>query len=67
MHAQRPMPARRVFAAIRRHADFDFDPDICVVKSDEDEDGGFCGACNGSGEGMYDGSTCQTCGGSGEF
>lgn len=25
----------------------------------------MCGACNGSGEGMYDGSRCRTCGGGG--
>lgn len=25
----------------------------------------LCGACNGSGEGMYDGSTCPVCKGSG--
>jgi len=33
---------------------------------DEDEEFGICGACNGSGEGMYDGSTCYACGGAGE-
>jgi RecJ-like exonuclease len=26
----------------------------------------YCGACSGSGEGMYDGTTCMTCRGKGE-
>lgn len=35
--------------------------------SDEEEDeGGYCRSCSGSGEGRYDGSSCSTCGGSGE-
>lgn len=34
-------------------------------EEEEDEDE-ICGACNGSGEGMYDGSTCSACKGAGE-
>lgn len=33
---------------------------------DDDEDGGYCPACNGSGEGAFDGATCSTCRGKGE-
>lgn len=33
---------------------------------EEEEEGGYCPQCNGSGEGMYDGSRCSACGGSGE-
>lgn len=29
------------------------------------EDDALCGACNGSGEGMYDGSSCGSCCGTG--
>ncbi len=32
----------------------------------EEEEGGYCPQCAGSGEGMYEGSRCGTCGGSGE-
>ena len=32
----------------------------------EEEEGGYCPQCSGSGEGMYDGSRCSACGGSGE-
>ena len=32
----------------------------------DDEEGGYCPQCSGSGEGMYDGSRCLACGGSGE-
>ncbi len=32
----------------------------------DDDEGGYCPTCNGSGEGMYDGSRCSNCGGSGE-
>jgi hypothetical protein len=32
--------------------------------ADEDE-GGYCPQCAGSGEGMYDGTRCSSCGGSG--
>lgn len=34
------------------------------IEEDDDEDE-ICGACSGSGEGMYDGSTCYRCKGSG--
>lgn len=30
------------------------------------EEGGYCAACNGSGEGMYDGARCPVCKGRGE-
>ena len=30
-----------------------------------EEDEGYCGSCNGSGEGMYDGSVCSSCAGTG--
>ena len=32
----------------------------------DNEEGGYCPQCSGSGEGMYDGSRCSACGGSGE-
>lgn len=32
----------------------------------EQDEGGICPACNGSGEGMYDGAICSVCRGSGE-
>ena len=32
---------------------------------EDDDDEPICGACNGSGEGMYDGSTCYKCHGYG--
>lgn len=35
-------------------------------EGEEEEEDGICGACNGSGEGMYDGSRCYSCKGSGE-
>lgn len=30
-----------------------------------DQEGGYCGACNGSGEGMRPGTCCTACGGHG--
>ena len=36
-----------------------------LANMDNDDEGGICPACNGSGEGMYDGSSCHSCGGSG--
>jgi len=60
----------------QRHADTVHPCPVCRVEmrtlaeleddEDEDEESGICGACNGSGEGMYDGSTCYSCGGAGE-
>ena len=32
-----------------------------------DAESGICGACNGSGEGMFDGARCATCKGEGEL
>jgi RecJ-like exonuclease len=37
-----------------------------VINDIDDEEGGYCPQCSGSGEGMYDGSRCSACGGSGE-
>ena len=39
------------------------DDDVQVV---ENEEGGYCPACAGSGEGQYEGSRCSTCKGRGE-
>jgi DnaJ-class molecular chaperone len=39
-----------------------------IIDSDElneQEEEKLCGACNGSGEGMYDGTVCSTCKGKG--
>ncbi len=33
----------------------------------DEEEGGYCPQCSGSGEGMYDGSRCSACNGSGEI
>lgn len=37
------------------------------TQEDDDDDNynNYCGACAGSGEGMYDGSRCSSCKGSG--
>ena len=32
----------------------------------DEEDGFYCPACAGSGEGMHEGTTCGVCGGHGE-
>lgn len=36
------------------------------LEDEENDKGGICPECNGSGEGMHDGSTCSRCGGGGE-
>jgi hypothetical protein len=35
------------------------------VNKENDDEGGYCLNCSGSGEGMYDGSRCSSCKGSG--
>ena len=37
-----------------------------MLTEDDTEEGGYCPACSGSGEGMFDGTTCGTCRGRGE-
>ena len=38
----------------------------CIADRNLVNEGGICGSCNGSGEGMADGTKCDTCGGSGD-
>ena len=40
-------------------------PTAITMEPDEDIEDEICGACSGSGEGMYDGSTCHRCKGYG--
>lgn len=40
---------------------------IDAANPEDDDEGGICSACNGSGEGMHDGTTCGTCHGRGEL
>ena len=48
------------------NAGFSACADHLAIDDENEDEGGYCLSCNGSGEGAYDGSTCRTCHGRGE-
>jgi DnaJ-class molecular chaperone len=65
-HSKIITPAKRLFTKLFGDDDFDMSAADCDDEENSDDEGGYCTACSGSGEGMFDGSRCSTCRGSGD-
>ena len=67
---RKSMELTRVLAELRRQTDMldeEYTPqEYELDEHPDEEDGSYCPACAGSGEGMHEGTVCGVCGGHGE-